>query len=95
MNKLSTAVLVWCLVLPHLNQPVVTEMWQPTRKGNNSSLTKLKLQLELTKPSMNTGLNIPTLGDARRTVTQFECSGLVTVSPGFSAGQMLTLCLLK
>jgi hypothetical protein len=95
MNKLSTTVLVWRMVLPCLSQLVVTEMSQPTRNGNNSSLTKLKLQLELTKPSTNTGLNIPTLGDARHTVTVFECGGLVTVSPGFYAGQILTLCLLK
>jgi hypothetical protein len=69
-------------------------MLQPIRKGNNSSLTKLKSQSELTKPSMNTGLNKPTLGAAPHTMTLVRCSGLVTVNLGFSTGQILTLYLL-
>ena len=86
--------MVWRLLLPCWNRPVFNEMSLPIRKGNNSSLTKLKLKLELTKPSLNTGMNIPTLGDARHTVTLCGCSGLVTVSLGFCAGHILSLYLL-
>jgi hypothetical protein len=77
--------MVWRLLLPYWNQPVVTEMSQPISKGNNSYLTKLKLQLQLAKPSMNTGLNIPTLGDTPHTATPVGCSVSSDVTPQHAA----------
>jgi hypothetical protein len=38
---------------------------------------------EATVPSMNTGPNIPTFDDVRRSVIVCGCSGIATVRPGF------------
>jgi hypothetical protein len=87
---------VWCKVWHHLIETRMKSfgMPHPIRKETNSSLIRLRQTSEVTVPSMNTGPNIPTLDNAHHTVTLSGCSGLATVSFGFSEAANRTFCML-